>query len=145
MAARKVPFDELYVPVPLAGCWIWTGSVNEAGYGRYRPVGRRKEFAHRFAYQRAGNDIPPGLMVCHRCDTPSCVNPAHLYLGTPGDNMRDRSERGRARNQNTCKTHCVRGHELTPDNVYPDKRGGRKCRACALESARSSYAARTAQ
>lgn len=72
-------------------CWLWTGAVNEHGYGVIRPAGRRSgpaERAHRVAVRLDGRD-PTGYCVLHSCDNPPCVNPAHLSLGSKADNTQD--------------------------------------------------------
>lgn len=76
-------------------CWLWTASKDKDGYGLFwmkRPVRFRR--AHRLAYQWWSGPIPAGLSVLHRCNTPSCVNPCHLYVGTHYDNMQDRKLAG---------------------------------------------------
>lgn len=87
-----------YIPVPESGCWLWLGCWNENGYGRVQlkngPV--FSTGAHRVFYTNHIGPIPSGLLVCHKCDTPSCVNPEHLFLGTNADNMLDRDIKGRA-------------------------------------------------
>jgi hypothetical protein len=82
------------MPEPNSGCLLWLGSVYR-GYGQTSLRGRRL-IAHRAAWIVAHGDIPDGLFVCHKCDVPSCINPAHLFLGTHDDNMADRSAKGRA-------------------------------------------------
>ncbi len=83
------------IPEPNSGCWIWLGSIGSGGYGR---VLKKHKLAHRVAYEFAtGCPIPDGLDVCHHCDTPSCVNPDHLFVGTAADNMRDMHRKGRWR------------------------------------------------
>ncbi len=79
------------------GCLVWTGNRDAKGYGRLRRSGANGEYvgAHRAAWEVANGRIPSGMYVCHRCDNPPCCNPAHLFLGTPLDNVRDCVEKGR--------------------------------------------------
>jgi len=76
------------------GCWRWTGSRNKQGYGRGMRHGRYFG-AHRMAWELTHGAIPPGACVLHRCDNPSCVNPAHLFLGSQRDNRLDCLSKGR--------------------------------------------------
>lgn len=86
--------EKYSIPEPNSGCWLWTGRLSTNGYGRLQRHGKRLQ-AHRAAYEAARGPIPPGLLVCHRCDMRSCVNPDHLWLGTCADNLRDMSAKGR--------------------------------------------------
>ena len=110
-------------------CWVWTGTLNKAGYGIiciYDPaITRGRTFiVSRVSWYFHFGSIPKGMNVLHRCDNPPCVNPDHLWLGTHKDNARDRSQKGRDRNSR--KTHCKRGHEFTDIN----RLGHRSCRIC---------------
>lgn len=83
------------VPEPNSGCWLWIGSLNRAGYGT-GCVKSRALLAHRFSWTAYVGPIPDGMLICHKCDTPACVNPAHLFLGDHMDNMRDAAQKGRS-------------------------------------------------
>ena len=78
------------------GCWVWTGSCNQKGYGLISVAGRLTK-AHRAAYQCYVGEIPTGLFVCHTCDNRKCINPSHLFVGTHRDNMRDMVKKGRSK------------------------------------------------
>lgn len=80
----SIPFEGRFIPEPNSGCWLWCGRSRTNGYGMYRGMA-----AHREAYRRAFGPIPAGMVVRHRCDTPACVNPNHLLIGTQADNLRD--------------------------------------------------------
>lgn len=78
-------------------CWEWHAAVSHNGYGQCTVDGESIR-AHRFSYILAHGDIPAGMNVCRKCDNPRCVNPAHLWVGTQADNIRDRQRKGRSKN-----------------------------------------------
>lgn len=110
--------------VDLTGdCWIWTGVTNRQGYGQFwDPQRRTMGLAHRFAYETYVGDLrhhrhqagPVGQVVCHRCDNPSCVRPAHLFVGTQRDNVRDAVAKGRLNDRAGSRNPRAR---LTPEDV----------------------------
>ena len=91
--ARK-KIRECCIPEPNSGCWIFTEYTNPEGYGMLSWNGKRL-LAHRLSYIAFVGEIPEGLCVLHRCDTPCCVNPNHLWIGSRGDNNRDMTVKGR--------------------------------------------------
>lgn len=76
------------------GCWMWTGTIGTRGYGCIKDNYKTK-LAHRVSYELHCGAIPAGLHVCHHCDTPACVNPAHLFTGTAQQNNSDKVKKGR--------------------------------------------------
>lgn len=76
------------------GCWMWTGAKAHFGYGSVRIRGKTLR-AHRVSWEWAHGPIPNGLCVLHRCDTPACVRPSHLFLGTKAQNTQDMMRKGR--------------------------------------------------
>jgi hypothetical protein len=75
-------------------CWLWTAGVNKGGYGRINIFGDMIK-AHRFSFECYYGKIPKGKLIRHSCDTPPCVNPNHLLIGTHKDNLYDAIDRGR--------------------------------------------------
>ena len=79
-------------------CWLWTGALNDKGYGWFNTTSSRPakpDRASRVAYRLFIGEIPKGMCVCHKCDNPKCVNPDHLFLGTRRDNMIDKISKNR--------------------------------------------------
>ena len=119
-------------PAPSHACWQWHGAVGASGYGN---VGRNKVtyLVHRVAYELTFGPIPDGLDVDHLCGSKRCVNPLHLEAVTLLVNMRRRY----SMEPDGRETHCLRGHELSPENAL--SRGAKyrlpACRVCASEGA----------
>jgi HNH endonuclease/Helix-turn-helix domain len=96
-------------------CWTWTAHrLKSGGYGQFALHGKPKR-AHRISYELANGPIPKGLYVCHTCDTPSCVNPNHLFLGTNSQNILDCIKKGRFI---TAKRIAALRKKLTPENIH---------------------------
>lgn len=89
-------FHAKYQVATDSGCWLWTGAKTH-GYGEVSYKHSKRLRAHRISWTIHHGKIPDGLCVLHKCDTPLCVNPEHLFLGTQADNLKDCYEKGRMR------------------------------------------------
>ena len=110
-------------------CWNWTTSVFSSGYGQFKVIDRNLR-SNRVAWELTHGPIPDGMSVLHRCDNRRCVNPAHLWLGTHKDNMRDMTEKERAAtgDRNGSRLHpdrLVRG-DSHPARTHPETRQGER-------------------
>lgn len=101
------------------GCWLWTGSVDGHGYGQLATVDGPKR-ASRISWEMHHGSIPRGIHVCHRCDTPPCVRPDHLFLGSARDNSIDMSSKGRSwfqKNPDKCRGLAHHRGKLSDEDV----------------------------
>lgn len=124
LALRTPPWPErFWVKVDRSdGCWLWTGALDHAGYGRVGVGKGRTKLAHRVAYELAVGPIPDETPhLDHLCRNTSCVRPDHLEPVTQEENNRREA---------AARTHCVHGHELTEENTYRRRNGSRECRTC---------------
>lgn len=141
--------DRFWSKVVKNECWLWLGSL-AGGYGQLQVNGKSVR-AHRFSWELHNGLIPEGLWVLHKCDVCNCVNPAHLYLGTRVENIRDAMERNRLPT-GLSREPCINGHEFNDDNFSvkrATKRGKaylyRICLVCSREQNRRRYSDRKDQ
>lgn len=104
------------------GCWLWTGSKNENGYGVFSYRGKEWR-AHRLAYFFINGHIPEDEKACHQCDTPACVNPHHIFLGSQTENIKDCVSKNR--NQRGERSGHAKLTELDVIAIRGDSRSGK--------------------
>lgn len=134
-------------PEPNSGCWLWDGPPAGRGYGRFNGGKRKRELAHRVAWELTNGPIPPGMVLDHRvCKFKLCVNPDHMVVCTNRENL---LQPDGMPGRHARKTHCLRGHEFTAENVrnVTNKKGHvmRFCRKCHALRERGYYAERRKQ
>jgi hypothetical protein len=94
-SSTKEKLEAWSIPEPNSGCWLWLRALTgTGGYGFLWYKGR-KDRAHRVSWKEHFGEIPEGTHVLHRCDNPKCINPEHLFLGTPKDNSNDKVTKNR--------------------------------------------------
>ena len=125
---RKIqPIEErFWEKVDIKGpedCWEWTSSKDKDGYGDFRN-NRKERKVHRFSWFLHYGEIPEGLLVCHHCDNPSCVNPTHLFMGTQKDNIQDALAKGRLKSPG-LKGEAHGRAKLTEEQVLSIRTSGR--------------------
>lgn len=110
--SKENPRDRIIQNVKVSGdCWIWTGSYGSDGYGVIG-IGRKQFRTHRVSFEIFSGKCADGLLVCHKCDDPRCVNPEHLFVGTPKDNTQDMIAKGRKyKMENTNHPLCKITHK----------------------------------
>lgn len=124
---------------PVRGCWLWQGFIQPIRLspkgltiGGYSSIGYRgRNFAvHRVVWMiHHGRQQPKKMDVCHECDVRHCCNPGHLWLGTRKQNLLDMADKKRG--NKASKTHCIRNHPLSGDNVQWSNGGRRRnCKEC---------------
>ena len=158
MSGRKSTLEHQFwkhvVPEPNSGCWLWSGSTDRKGYGQLRvfiaPGLSRLTGATHVSLRLVGREVLPGMLACHHCDNPPCVNPDHLFIGTPMTNTHDAMSKGRLKpppikqpgRTRRPEGMCLNGHVLINGYLRPD--GVMACRECMRENKRQLRAKRVA-
>lgn len=143
VAAKTIPeiYDERtierfwskVIADPKTGCLLWTGTVNGPGGYGVVSIGGRVYSTHRVAYTVANGEIPPLAVIDHICFNRQCVNPEHLRVAGHYQNLYRRDPAKTP----LYPTHCIHGHEFTPENTYVvPATGARQCKECNKDAVR---------
>lgn len=142
----------MLAPCPMSGCWLWTGATKPEGYALFgykgpdnAPGKGKTGRVHRIIYVALIGPLPKTLTLDHLCRVRCCANPYHLEPVSQGENTLRSPLTSSGRNLR--KTHCYRGHELTPDNLLrciTINPKWRRCRTCHRENSAATYARRRA-
>ena len=142
MGVRKMNYVEILTMLvrKTSTCWIWQGSVNSSGYGQH---GSHKKpgsetLAHRKIYTMLVSPIPRGMQIDHLCRNRLCVNPEHLEVVDPKENLMRSPHQ--VTTINSLKTHCKQGHEFNEVNTRIHKTGKRECIPCKPLRAKGALA-----
>ena len=127
----KERFEKFIFPIPECGCWIWEGKTVGQGYGGFW-ANNKTELAHRSSWKIYKGEIPKGMCVLHSCDTPSCVNPRHLFVGTHKENTQDCIKKKRWGIDGKILSFC-RPKKLTAETVKKIRLDKRKRKVIAKE------------
>lgn len=132
---ESAAIERFWAKVDIRGdgeCWEWTASKSTYGYGRFT-VNRKGRPATRIAWELFHKKpFPEGMLACHTCDNPGCVNPHHIWPGTQSDNINDCVAKGR--HKSLPKEYCKRGHKMSDANRLPSNKS--QCRECARNRTR---------
>jgi len=122
-------FFKRFIPVTESGCWIWESYSHQAGYGLIKYHGTMIR-AHRLSYLIHIGAIPENMLICHSCDIPACVNPAHLFLGRPAENTADMFKKDRFPIRKGADHH---GAKLTDEKVIAIRKDSRPQKEIAAD------------
>lgn len=120
-------------PEPMSGCVLWAGAVSKTGYPVFRAERKQWRVNRWVLRAKIGRELLASEQACHRCDTPSCINPRHLFVGTNSENQYDSV--AKRRHRQARKGSCPKGHPLRGENLILERRPQgsglcRRCRAC---------------
>ncbi len=139
MARAQTGIDDVLYRLVIQedGCIVWPGSLKADGYGVTHLNGRYPVRVHRAVYEHLRGPLPKGKVLHHTCKNRACANPEHLVPMTVVENIRADHPDLWGKYQRE-KTHCLKGHEFTPENTYIHPNGTRHCKPCQLIRARDS-------